>query len=159
MDTSEFQPPLPLSEDFWLDYQEGADELASYAYLFSRDVKALSRLQAGGGDIEALHAAHYGFSFLNALAATAAPSFRLDGSTGAVEEVRESPGLLASFALMVLWDFEAGRKAIECDTCGRNFVSDEPKAKYCSPKCRNTAQRRRTRESRTTNPGTEVGNG
>jgi hypothetical protein len=57
-----------------------------------------------------------------------------------------SPSLLASFSEMFLRDLEKGRSAFRCAMCDQYFVSDEIRAQYCTPRCRNTMQRRRQRQ-------------
>ena len=57
-----------------------------------------------------------------------------------------APSLLGSFGLMIMFDL-AGKGTIRtCDHCGTPFASSAPQAKYCSDRCRNTAEQRIFRE-------------
>jgi hypothetical protein len=125
--------PLPGSRKFFDVYGERVRDIADWAMQFEDAVRELNSVKA-----------HRGLGFLAEIATAASPTFRL-GTRGDLEEVRVSAGLLSSFALMVLWDFEAGRRIHDCKNCGMYLVSRDRRAGYCSVTCRNTAQSRRYR--------------
>lgn len=130
--------PLPGSREFFQVYGEPAHAIAFWALEFEAAISALSKID---------ERAELAFGFLTDLASAAEPAFRL-GTAGKIEEVRVSAGLLASFALMVLWDLQDGRRICSCKNCSSYFVSKDPRAGYCSVTCRNTAQSRRYRANK-----------
>ena len=62
-----------------------------------------------------------------------------------LDDTRTSAGLLASYALMFLWDRKAGRRCLQCAHCNHYFVSNARQARYCTPRCRNTTHSQRHR--------------
>jgi hypothetical protein len=130
--------PLPNSRDFFRVYGEPVWEIAQWAMAFERQAVALSKEDIQAEDFQ------HALAFLTEVASAASPTFQRYRD-GKVEEVRVSAGLLASFALMVLWDFEEGRRVHACKNCKNYFVSKDQRAGYCSVTCRNTAQSRRYR--------------
>jgi hypothetical protein len=141
-------PPCPNYGGFWADYGEPVPQFLFWCRLFARAVNHLSRWAGGAAVSEAqwdVVAVDRSFRTLSALAQSAGPSFRFNRTRGSIEEARGSAGLLASYALMFLWDFMDGRRALRCENCRRHFVTNEKRAKYCKISCRNTAQSRRTR--------------
>ena len=136
--------PLPGSPKFFDVYGEQVGDIAHWASGFEQVVKEI----CVNGE-----RARSGALRLADLASAASPTFRLS-KKGDLEEVRVSAGLLASFALMILWDLEDGRRVFECKNCGKYFASKDARAGYCSVMCRNTAQSRRYRaKKRTTAKG------
>jgi hypothetical protein len=133
--------PLPGTSQFRTAYRETTEEILRYAHLFEKSVATLCAQ-------EDYFNPEFASGILNSLAIAAAPSFKFSPSRQELEEVRFSPGLLASYALMFLWDRVSGRRVLKCENCTQYFVSDERKARYCTPKCRNTAQARRSRQMR-----------
>ncbi len=79
--------------------------------------------------------------FLEGLSGTVGTPRRLRPGTRNLVRYVVAPSLLSAFAEMFLEDAELGRRALRCDTCGMFFVSDEPHARYCSVRCRNTMPR------------------
>ncbi len=139
--------PRPGSRAFLDVYGEPAWEITQWALAFERTVTEVSN---GHGIREGTQRS---LGFLADLASAASPTFSLT-KKGRLQEVRVSAGLLASFALMALWDLEDGRRVHPCKNCGNYLVSKDPRAGYCSVKCRNTAQSRRYRtRKRTTSKG------
>jgi hypothetical protein len=133
-----FRLPCPGSRLFWDSYGEPTDAIAAYVETYATYMDQLSQ--------EASRSGNYGLSYM---AKNVERTFTLDPE-GALKEEFLSAGLLASYALMFLWDRVAGRRALQCQNCGSYFVSDEDRAKYCSPTCRNTAQSRRYRARKRT---------
>jgi len=140
-----FTPPPPLSPPFWRCYGEPVSAIAYWCRKFTECIDCMSLWQgrdAAEADVQ------YAFTNLSALADSAAPAFRFNPKRNALDEARVSPGLIASYALMFLWDRMEGRRALRCQNCQAYFVSDETRARYCSPRCRNTAQARRYRSQK-----------
>ena len=143
--------PCPNTPEFWQSYGEPLREFTTWCEMFAEAVKYLGQWEGGNQEPEpgtaayAVRSAHW---VLSGLAQSAAPSFSFNPEKNRLEEQRVSAGLLASYALMFLWDRMAGRLALRCQNCQQYFVSNEQRAKYCSPRCRNTAQSRRYRAGR-----------
>ncbi len=136
--------PNPQSSEFERVYAEPILKFVEWAQLFRKCVDVLSEC-----DTTTISTADAGVSeailFLTGLTKAAGPTYQI--RKWPISEVRVSAGLLASYALMFLWDLEDGRKALRCRNCAEYFVSNDLKAGYCSPRCRNTAQSRRYRQS------------
>jgi hypothetical protein len=142
------QLPCPNSPEFWKYYGEPVEALDEWCQMFTNAVNGMSRFREGLPAPSPKDVELASFRMLSALAQSAAPTFTLDLDRGTLSEHRFSAGLLASFALMFLWDWREGRRALQCHNCQRFFVSDELRAMYCSPRCRNTAQSRRYRSKK-----------
>ena len=139
-----FMPSQPATAAFWETYGEPVWEFASHCEWFGAAVDALSDWSGTRGSRRAA-ARDDAFALLRGVAQGVALSFRRDARSGTVTEEIVSPGLLASYAFMVLQDLRAGRRCRHCQTCQRYFVTNERRSRYCSPRCRNTAQSRRHR--------------
>lgn len=137
-----FSPPCPGTREFAEAYCEPLQEFVWWVDAFLWTALAVSQWD-GEGDKAVCDFNEQRHWFMATLAQSAAPSFALRRSR--TLEVRQSAGLLASFALMFLWDRTDKRRALECAVCGKHFISDEFRAAYCSEKCRNTASKRRAR--------------
>lgn len=133
-----------MADEFWKHYGEPVSEVGLWCNFFERAVELTSD-RSGVAEIDL---AERSCRMLNGLAQGAAPSFRFDPKQDTFYEERASAGLLASYALMFLWDRVASRRAFRCRNCQRYFVSNEHRAGYCSSTCRNTAQSRRYRAKR-----------
>lgn len=139
-----FRPPCPNSTGFWTRYGEPVAEFVRWSRIFAEAVQFAS-YESAGSDEETSRSVNESYWALNGLAQSASPAFHFNSRRNVVSEERVSAGLLASYALMFLWDRAEGRRALKCETCTARFVSDEQRARYCSPRCRNTAQSRRYR--------------
>lgn len=131
--------PRPGTERFFRWYAEPLDEFAQWVSWFSTAVESLSIGDRPDAEID-------GFELLRGLAAGAMESFFLNTEKQSIQQVRVSPGLLSSFALMYLWDRVEGYRVIYCENCGKPFVSNDRLAAYCRVACRNSANSRRYRE-------------
>ena len=141
-------PPCPNSLAFWKSYGEPLRDFKHWCELFARSVDSLSQWKGGEASSDATFAVLQSHRILNGLAQSATPTIQFKPKRNHLEEVRVSASLLASYALMFLWDRADGRRAIQCAECGQFFVSDVEKAQYCRPTCRNTAQNRRHRHKK-----------
>jgi hypothetical protein len=133
--------PLPNTPEFFAKYAEPLWDFLYIAKEFRTSVGALSAWE-GWDDPVLRENARRRLSFLSQ---SAAPSFEFSPERRYVDEERKSAGLLASYALMFLWDLVAGRRVFQCQVCGRLFVSDDRRAQYCSRSHRLTASSRRYR--------------
>ena len=140
----EFDFPCPNTRQFWESYGEPVWAFVEWCEIFASAVDYLSGWSGGKIDDQS-RAVLQSHCALSGLAQTTAPSFRFNPERNTVDEERVSPGLLASYALMFLWDRVEGRRALRCQNCSSYFISNEHRARYCSPRCRNTAQSRRYR--------------
>lgn len=140
-----FSPWRPGSIAFWRVYAEPVQEIAYWCRVFTNAVNWLS------GSTRRDDFFKESFRIIKNLAESVTPSFELYPTrTVVLDEARISPGLLASYALMFAWDLVEERCVIQCKRCDRYFVSDEHRARYCSPRCRSTAQSRRYRANKKT---------
>jgi hypothetical protein len=130
--------PLPYSYGFWHRYAESVDAFLAGA-LFLRDALAGINDQADEGK------RYRGIQMLNQLVSNA--SMVLDQSEdGTLQQEWLFPSLLSCFAVMALQDLTQQRRVLSCDNCNRPFVTEAYQARYCSDKCRRTAQKRRYRK-------------
>ena len=141
----QFTPPCPLSYFFWRCYVEPGASIAYWCSTFALAAEAMSNGRGAERTSAESHRAQAEHEKLSELAGTVAPAFALNTERNTVDEVRVSPGLLASYALMFLWDRMENRRVLRCQNCDAHFISDEARAGYCSQRCRNTAQSRRYR--------------
>lgn len=122
--------PLPLSEEFWREYAEPLDQFMSAVRAFEGALRHLQRPTE----------VRLGREKINALAedVSLALSFGRDG----FRQAWVATSLLGTLAAMAIFDLSGGKRVLRCETCGRPFVSGAPAARYCSPTCRHTAQKR-----------------
>ena len=142
-----FVPPLPLTDQFWRSYGEPVWEINRYCRLFGRAVEYLAQWNHNLPTDEQDPTVKRASMFLKDLAHNVA----LDE----VENTRTSAGLLASYALMVLWDRADGRRCLHCEKCDGFFTSNDKRALYCSPRCRNRVQSERHRAKKAGTKGSE----
>lgn len=136
--------PLPNTPEFFAKYAEPLWDILYVAKEFRSSVGAMSVLEGWDDPVRRGEA----LQRLGTLSQSAAQSFEFTPERRYVIEERKSAGLLASYALMFLWDLIAGRRVLQCQLCGRLFVSDDRRAKYCSRSHRLTASSRRYRNAR-----------
>lgn len=65
---------------------------------------------------------------------------------GSYRQEWRAGSLLGCFAMMALQDLTQQRKVLSCEKCNRLFVTEAYQARYCSDRCRHTAQKRRYRQ-------------
>ena len=147
----EFVYPLPGSAEFKTMYAESVQDFAHECIRFRQAVEAISRDLAGVGPliedqkVENEFVLEEAYFRLRSLDSTMGHEYsRVEGG---LQTRTVSSSLLASFARMVLLDLARGRRILRCQRCDHIYVSDEPRARYCSPRCRNTALSKRYRES------------
>jgi hypothetical protein len=138
--------PRPCSESFWREYAEPICNFTRWAVRFCEAVEIAGNY--GGPDLASkkeLSSVNEALYFLEGLSQSIGTSAAFETGTSHLRRSMVSPSLLASFAEMALRDLENDRRARRCATCEAFFVSDDVRAQYCSPRCRNTMQRRRQR--------------
>ena len=140
-----FAPPLPLTDEFWRSYGEPVWEIGRFCDLFARAVDYLKEWNDDATPDEQHSNVRRASLFLKDLAR----NVEVDD----LEHIRRSAGLLASYALMFLWDRADGRRCLQCARCDSHFVSNDRRGLYCSPRCRNIVQIRRHREKRAASKG------
>ena len=138
-----FPFPKPNTREFWEQYGEKARDIARWASEFSNAVRIVSEgiRRTTKTDKEKVHF-HQAIGWLETLARGVGVAFRLDLGARLYPK-HDSSGLLASFAWMFLWDVCEDRRLLTCERCGLPFVSNEFRAKYCSPRCRASVQSQR----------------
>jgi len=124
--------PLPLSDAFWHLYAEKVEDFLMGAAVLAQAIRYVN-----SGD-------EYGVLFLNSLVSSA--SMMLRPMKGSFTQEWRAPSLLACFAVMALQDLTQQRRLLNCETCNTPFVTEAYQARYCSDRCRHTAQKRRYRQ-------------
>ena len=136
--------PPPLSQEFWALYQEPVEDFFCTAAELARVLTALAtggaavsdrqaRPNAVDDDALAIHA-------LNAYVSTV--RWCLAPTQDGMVQRWASPSFFASLAMMILQDVAGKTRPRICRTCGRVFVSSAYQARYCSPRCRHTMNKR-----------------
>lgn len=126
--------PLPLSEEFWREYAEPLDQF----------VNAVRALEDALRYLQEPTEVRRGRDKINALAGDV--NLTLLTSEEGFRQAWVSTSLLGTLAAMAIFDLSGGKRVLRCETCGRPFVSGAPTARYCSPTCRQTAQKRAYRQ-------------
>ena len=142
-----FIPPLPLTDEFWRTYGEPVREIGRYCDFFGKSVDYLQQWDKERTPDQQDRNVRRASIFLKDLA----QNVPLDD----LDDTRTSAGLLASYALMFLWDRTAGRRCLQCERCNHYFVSNAAQAQYCTPRCRNTTHSRRHRAKNSGTKGAE----
>jgi hypothetical protein len=148
-----FHYPEPNTEEFRHLYAEPLDEFIMMSLRFREAAEAVSRHLAGVSPLiedmraESEFVLNESMALLTSLEAGIGPLHRLE--KGALFVRTEAVSLLSSFARMLFIDLARGRRVIRCGkkNCGRIFVSDEPRARYCSVRCRSVALNARYRQT------------
>ena len=133
-----FDYPQPLTEKFWRLY---AEPLGG----FLDGIEALRLgLLYGQDDGEDPGFPMFAEESMDTLIASVRPALVL--SDGKLRQRWTAPSLLGMFAAMVMRDLTESRRVLECAVCGSVFTSTAWQGKYCSERCRNTAQKRAYRQ-------------
>jgi hypothetical protein len=147
-DAETYEYPTPFSNQFWDAYAEPLDAFIEGAVALSSALQGLSHIRplAKTSDEDKWRVLR-GRNTLHEFAAPARMALGLQ-EDGRMTQEWVTPSLLSSFAMMALMDLASGQPPHRCEACGTVFVSAAYQAKYCSRKCRNTAQMRRYRKKR-----------
>ena len=151
-------PSVFSSPDVWKVYREPLDAFITFSRRFLQAAVALTEIRVDTlfsgppGDVSSPEGA---VSYLRTVAQEQA-SFPVSVQRRSVAMRLTSASLFSHLALMLLFDSQSNRRLAQCKTCNRVFASDDPRALYCSPRCRNTsvvrAYRKRMRSKRTDAP-------
>ena len=142
-----FQYPVPLSEAFWRLYAEPLDAFVNAAVTLRNALYGLAHVKpVAEASKEENSWVRCGEKILYALLAPVSPALELLDD-GKFQQRWVSTSLLASYAMMAFLDLVEERP-LRCEVCGKLFVSGAYQARYCSPTCRHTAQKRAYRERR-----------
>ena len=134
--------PPPLSPPFWEIYWEPIWDFFMGA-LALRD--AIVCLNESSAEPEKKAETYRARVLLNNLVSS---SSIVLGTTpdGSHRQEWRAASLLGCFAMMALQDLTQQRKVLACERCNRLFVTEAYQARYCSDRCRHTAQKRRYRQ-------------
>jgi hypothetical protein len=141
--------PRPLSAEFWLTYAEPVYDFVEAAHLLLDTIRIFEIRQKGPGSGNGEPAAKLrrAMDHFHGLIETVSPTISRP-LEGAPRQEWLATSLLGALAMMALLDLTESRRVITCSTCGRISVTRAYQARYCSPTCRNTAQKRRHRGRR-----------
>ena len=152
--------PRPLSEDFWHCYAEPVPRFLTQAHVLKGALHHLTPLKEMRGQVKNMTDQQYmsirgqvaGPYLLEGHLRSLSPTLELcrDGS---LRQRWVAPSLLASFAMMALQDLTGDSSILECKNCKTLFTSTKYQARYCTDKCRQTAQKRRYRAKKKTTNG------
>lgn len=142
-----YQYPWPLHPEFWDIYAEPVEEFVQTATVFRNLLRRLYELSASPQ--ETINRGQFDsrvrvlFALEGMLAGTAplADGDEVDGFHLALR----FPSLIAALGMMIVKDLEAGKTPQLCIECETPFLTSAYQARYCSSRCRNTAQQRRHR--------------
>lgn len=142
-----FYPP-PMSENFWRMYAEPVDAFIDGALALYQAIAGLRHVKpfADVSEEDRIEGAR-GLDILHALTSTVRVTI-VPQADGTVRQRWLAPSLLASYAMMVLQDLTEHRRPRACEKCGNLFTSPAYQARYCSPRCRQAAQKRAYREKK-----------
>jgi hypothetical protein len=129
--------PAPVGPQFWSEYGEPISELVRAAWLLGNGLEAITK--PAHPDAPARGAFR-----LTQLASHCWPKLE-PAANGKMIHRWVAGSLLSSLALMAMED-PAQQLVHSCQTCGRLFRADAYQAKYCSPRCRHTMQKRAFRQ-------------
>jgi hypothetical protein len=135
--------PVPESDAFWTMYGEPVGWFLGAASQLRGAVLDLSAdpLVADESALDFVYRLDTAARALHTLLSPVQPSLTV-GTDGDFRQAWRTRSLLSSFALMALLDLTERRRVLTCTTCGRVFVSGAYQARYCSERCRGTAQKR-----------------
>jgi hypothetical protein len=149
-----FQYPRPLSSDFWSAYAEPVGEFIQTAQLLKRVLSSLYQLETETPEILALYGPSPSYISGELERLTAGTSRVATWHAGGQWWARwKYPSLLSALAMMITEDLAAGRRPRLCEECGTPFLTSAYQARYCSLRCRNTAQKRRYRQKKRVREG------
>ncbi len=132
--------PLPYTDEFCRLY---AEPLGDFVKAVRFLAGAIRRLTAPDGDGRATK--DVALETINLLRRSNTPVLEQDGQ-GKLNQIWETPSLLASFAEMFAQDLTYGRTTRLCEGCQLPFVSSAYQARFCSPKCRWRHNKRKLRQ-------------
>ena len=140
-----FDCPEPLSERFWMLYAEPLDDFLSRAEFLRLAIASMTaRTIRDPTSVEAVELMA-GRRYLQGLLAPVGFGFAVQPGLGLRPRLVAS-SLVAMLAAMALQDAPKGR-VLQCAACGNIFIAGKrTQTRYCSKRCRATAQKRAVRE-------------
>lgn len=142
--------PMPMSEDFWLEYAEPFQPFIDSAKTFANAFLVLSEARESSirewvpqlGKVVKLNVAD-AMERLNRLASPVSPTvIRKKWKLGWRYATRwESPSLLGHLAMQALQDLTGDCRIVQCP-CSKIVVSTHHKKKFCSKKCQQRFNKR-----------------
>lgn len=138
--------PHPTSPEFWEVYAEPVDLFVDALRSLRAAISKFRGDELKKGITEDTWRFHLALDPLNQLVGSTHPVLEPQGSS--VRQKWYSPSLLSMFAMMALLDLDGGGRILRCVVCDKLFFSDAWQAKYCSSRCRNTAQKRAHRKKK-----------
>ncbi|MFP5262367.1 MAG: hypothetical protein ACLGJB_10730 [Blastocatellia bacterium] len=136
--------PPPVSPPFWEIYSERLWDFFM-GVLALRDALICLNESEDRSDERGITHRSRGFRLLNNLVSSSSMVLATDRN-GSFRQEWRAASLLGCFAMMALQDLTQQRKVIRCEKCNRLFVTEAYQARYCSDRCRHTAQKRRYRQ-------------
>lgn len=136
-----YRYPMPLSDEFWSQYAEDADQFQDRARRFAQNVRMIGRYQAGSPlTEEGRSQLKLAVGEMQILGADTVPALAVTGN-GKIHRHWAPTSLIGAYAWMVLSDAANGLLNV-CVDCGRVFVSSAGRARFCSPRCRKRSLQR-----------------
>jgi hypothetical protein len=136
--------PPPVSPPFWEIYSESLLDFFM-GVLALRDALVCLNEPKDKSDERGVTYRSRGFHLLNNLVSSSSMVLATDRD-GSYRQEWRAASLLGCFAMMALQDLTQQKKVIRCEKCNRLFVTEAYQARYCSDRCRHTAQKRRYRQ-------------
>jgi hypothetical protein len=136
-------PPM-LSRPFWEIYSERLADFFMGVLALKEALLYLSEPSDLADELERRFRMD-GMRLLNNLVSSASMGLAT-AEDGSLRQEWWAASLLGCFAMMALQDLTQQRKVIRCETCNRLFVTEAYQARYCTDRCRHTAQKRRYRQ-------------
>jgi hypothetical protein len=136
--------PIPLSEDFWRHYAEPLDDFLFAVLGLRQTLERLTTSKSRPHENDAQTSIEGDIQSLQRLVASVSPTLKRPRRGGFAQQWHSS-SLLGSLAMMALLDLTEQRRVVACRVCDRVFVTSAWQGRYCSPRCRWTAQKRASR--------------
>jgi len=135
-----YRYPKPTTEAFWRLYAEPIDAFLEGAQALAGALHGLQGERPFAGGPDATGAATRSLAALHTLVGPVSAALAIT-EDGALRQRWIAPSLLGSYAMMALQDIGGNRRILACARCGGLFTAAAYQARYCSPRCRNTAQK------------------
>jgi hypothetical protein len=137
--------PLPLSDEFWYLYAEPITEFLNGAILLKEALDRLKHINPQETlTPDDIYNVNYGKNILHSLLAPVGLAL-YPTEEGTFKQQWVASSLLASFAAMAFFDLTQDR-LLRCRRCDQLFTSEAYQAAFCSPRCRQAAQKKAYRE-------------
>ena len=136
--------PFPYTDEFWWQYGEPLEFFVEFVRFFYEVAARFNPKATGGMDFDRETERNVAAHVLSGW--TGRVSNCLDyGEDGLLRQYWLASSLLTTYATMLQLDLLKGGRLGFCTRCQNPFLSNAYQAKYCSPTCRNTVQKRRHR--------------